>query len=78
MSVLGVWMWPQSIADFGAQYVADRCARAGITDIYFLAKGLAGTASFRSSHAPMGCDRDLLGELLNHFVLCHVFILRSI
>lgn len=64
MSVFGVWMWPQSISDFGAGTVVERCARAGITDIYFLAKGLAGTASFRSGIVPMASDRDLLGELL--------------
>jgi len=65
MSVLGVWMWPQSVSDSGAQRAIDRCAQAGITDIFFLTKGLAGTAAFRGSFAPMVCDRDLLAEVLN-------------
>lgn len=64
MSILGVWMWPQSVAQHGAESVADHCARAGITDIYFLTKGLAGTAAYRSSLAPCTAERDLLGELL--------------
>jgi len=63
MSVLGVWMWPQSVLQSGAPKVAERCARAGITDIFFLTKGLAGTASYRSAIAPCG-ERDLLRELL--------------
>jgi len=65
MSILGVWMWPQSVRQYGAQSVVLRCARAGVTDIYFLTKGLAGTASFRSAFAPPSCERDLLGELLH-------------
>ena len=66
MSVFGVWMWPESVIRFGAQRVVDRCAMIGVTDIYFLTKGLAGTASFRSGSVPMVCERDLLGELLTH------------
>lgn len=65
MSILGVWMWPQSVSLHGAECVADHCARAGITDIYFLTKGLAGTAAYRSALAPCTTDRDLLQELLS-------------
>ena len=65
MAVLGVWMWPQSVRIYGAQAVVRHCARMGVTDIYFLTKGLAGTDSGSSTLAPQDCDRDLLNELLS-------------
>ena len=65
MAIFGVWMWPKSVRECGAEAVAARCHRMGVTDIYFLTKGLAGTASHRSALAPMDCERDLLGELLD-------------
>lgn len=64
MAVRGVWMWPQSVRLYGAQTVIRHCARAGITDICFLTKGLAGTVSCSSALAPQVCERDLLEELL--------------
>lgn len=65
MAVFGVWMWPQSVIDQGADRVSALCASIGVTDIYFLTKGLAGTASYRSALAPQCSDRDLLAELLD-------------
>lgn len=64
MAIFGVWMWPKSVRDDGAEAVISRCRRMGVTDIYFLTKGLSGTVSCRSDLAPMDCERDLLGELL--------------
>ena len=64
MAVRGIWMWPKSIRLWGAKTVVSRCARSGITDIYFLTKGLAGTSSFPSEVVPQDGERDLLGELL--------------
>ena len=64
MAIFGVWMWPKSVRECGADAVVARCHRMGVTDIYFLTKGMAGTVSCRSAIAPMDCDRDLLGELL--------------
>lgn len=66
MSSLGVWMRPQSIRISGAKRVVSRCARIGVTDIYFLVKGLAGTTAHLSQYAPACCERDLLRELLEH------------
>lgn len=63
-NIIGVWMWPKSILLHGAESVVSWCARAKVTDIYFLAKGLGGTAAFRGSFAPCDEDRDLLQELL--------------
>ena len=64
MAIFGVWMWPKSVRESGAPAVVDRCCRMGVTDIYFLTKGLSGTTSCLSSIAPADCERDLLDELL--------------
>ena len=65
MSILGVWMWPQNVRLQGAQRTVELCALSGVTDIFFLTKGLAGTASYHSRFAPSDCERDLLRELLD-------------
>ena len=65
MSVFGIWMWPETLVSRPAEEVASRCARMGVTDIFFLAKGLAGTVSCTGGPAPAGFSRDLLGELLD-------------
>ena len=65
MAIFGVWMWPESVQTEGSQAVVSRLARIGVTDIFFLTKGLAGTASYQSCIAPPCCERDLLGELLD-------------
>jgi len=72
MSILGVWMWPQSIRVYGAEKTVERCAMAGVTDIYFLSKGLAGTVSYRSALAPSCSDRDFLSELLQAAHACGI------
>jgi len=64
MAILGVWMWPRSIEQHGAEKTVSCCLRAGITDIFFLTKGLKGEASYPSAYAPASCERDLLGELI--------------
>lgn len=64
MNILGVWMWPYSVEKRGAEQVVAWCARAKVTDIFFLVKGMAGKAACRSSYAPTVCERDLLQELL--------------
>ena len=65
MPVFGVWMWPDSLVSSPAEEVAARCARMGVTDIFFLSKGLAGTVSCTGGPAPSGFPRDLLRELLD-------------
>ena len=72
MAIFGVWMWPKSVRVDGAEAVVSRCKRAGVTDIYFLTKGMAGTVSYRSAIAPMDCERDLLGELLEAAHACGI------
>lgn len=65
VSVLGVWMWPDSLKAHGTESTVARCARMGVTDLFFLTKGLAGTASYASEIAPCEPERDLLRELLD-------------
>ncbi len=65
MAMLGVWMWQQNVQRRGAEKTVAYCARAGVTDIYFLTKGLSGAAAFHSAFAPHACERDLLRELID-------------
>ncbi len=63
--MLGVWMWPESIRVRGTAAVFEACERAGVTDVFFLTKGLAGTTAFLSSLTPaMEPGRDLLREAI--------------
>ncbi len=64
MSVFGVWMWPESLMNGETERTLGRCRRAGVTDIWFLTKGLAGTAACRSAVVPCAEGGDLLGDLL--------------
>ena len=64
MPMLGVWMWPESLKTGGTENAVARCARMGVTDVFFLAKGLAGTASYASQLVPWDREHDLLGDLL--------------
>jgi len=72
MAVFGVWMWPRSVREYGADAVVARCRRLGVTDVYFLTKGMSGTVSCRSEIAPMDCERDLLGELIEAAHACGI------
>ncbi len=63
--MFGVWMWPESVRLRGAEIVFEDCRRAGITDVFYLTKGLAGTTAFLTPLAPpMTEGRDLLREAL--------------
>ena len=63
--MIGMWVWQDRIQRLGAKTVVSLCARAGVTDLFFLTKGLAGLTACRSHLAPAACDRDLLQELLD-------------
>ena len=65
MSVLGVWMWPESLKNHGAESAVTRCARMGVTDLFFLTKGLAGTVSYASEIVSCEPGADLLRDLLD-------------
>ena len=62
--ILSVWMWSKSVRERGAETVVSQCARFGITDIFYLVKGLLGTTAYPGKYAPCDEERDLLGELL--------------
>ena len=61
--MLGVWMWPESIERRGADAVFGACRRAGVTDVFFLTKGLSGVPVFPSC---VSAGRDLLREALEN------------
>ena len=63
--MLGVWMWPMSVLLRGALKTVNWCARAGVTDIFFLVKGRAGSVAYCSAYAPVVSERDLLRELID-------------
>ena len=64
-SMLGIWMWPESIRLRKTEAVFDACRRAGVTDVFFLTKGLNGTTAFRSPLTPpMDPERALLRDAL--------------
>lgn len=64
MAILGMWVWPGSVRQHGAEKVAESCARAKVTDIFFLTKGLMGTTAYHGSFAPRCCECDLLREIM--------------
>ena len=63
--ILAVWMWSKSVRERGAETVVSHCARSGVTDIFYLVKGLLGTSAYPGKYAPFDEERDLLSELLN-------------
>ena len=44
--MLAVWIWPETIARESPEIVVSRLYRAGVTDLYLLTKGQAGSACF--------------------------------
>ncbi|MBQ7868510.1 MAG: family 10 glycosylhydrolase [Clostridia bacterium] len=63
MAILGMWVWPQNVNRRGAECVVRSCRQAGVTDLFFLTKGLSGEASYHSRFAPCSYERDLLREI---------------
>lgn len=72
MKMLGMWMWVQNVQAHGAEKTVSYCARAGVTDLFFLTKGIAGTAAYASAYAPHVCERDLLRELIDAAHRCGI------
>ncbi|MDR2505079.1 MAG: family 10 glycosylhydrolase [Oscillospiraceae bacterium] len=68
MGVFGQWMWAAAVRKHGAEKVFDHCALVGVTDVFFLVKGLEGTAAFRKCDKAVSFadpSRDLLSEALD-------------
>lgn len=66
MSMLGMWMWTESLINAGVEKTVGVCERVGVTDLYLLTKGLDGRTIFpcpgTESVLP---GRDLLRETLD-------------
>ena len=63
--MLGIWMWADSVLAAGADKVFDDCKLIGVTDVFYLTKGLSGRCAFPSEIAPcMEKGRDLLKEAI--------------
>ena len=61
--MLGLWMWPNSLTGSSAERAFDICSRIGVTDVFFLTKGLSGKCAFKTALAqPAAEGRDLLAE----------------
>lgn len=66
MSILGMWMWPESLIRAGVENTVSRCAMHGVTDLYLLTKGLNGHTLFPCEGAEQVVPgRDLLRETLD-------------
>ena len=64
--MLGIWMWPNELIKFGADSVFEDCRRIGVTDVFFLTKGLSGRCAFTTVLAPSMLEgRDLLAEAVS-------------
>ncbi|MBR6826163.1 MAG: family 10 glycosylhydrolase, partial [Oscillospiraceae bacterium] len=44
--LVGEWVWGETVAELGADVIAERCAKNGITDIYMLTKGTGGLLGY--------------------------------
>lgn len=64
MAIFGIWMWADSVRIHGAEKAVGYCVKAGVTDIYFLTKGMGGKTAHHGTIAPHACERDLLREVL--------------
>ncbi|MCR4904761.1 MAG: family 10 glycosylhydrolase, partial [Clostridiales bacterium] len=76
--MFGVWMWPESLRLRGTDKVFNDCRRAGITDVFFLTKGLGGKTAFLTPLAPPiseGCDilREALGAAHGRGIRLHAW-----
>lgn len=67
-AVTGVWLWPSTVYNCGTNGAAELMARyadVGITDVYLLVKGTAGSCAWNTSVSGATktyTNRDILGE----------------
>ena len=65
--VVGDWIWGSDVAALGADTIAERSAKNGVTDIYLLVKGVGGTLGFNKTQFTDNCsrkDQDVLEEMI--------------
>ena len=69
-SIVGEWLWASTIYDAGtngAEKILSRCKDMGITDVYLLVKGTAGTVYFNNTNVALKKaypDRDILQDVI--------------
>lgn len=69
--IVGEWIWSSTVADAGADGAAEiigRCSDLGVTDVYLLVKGTAGTISWLKTdytNSLARTDRDILQEVID-------------
>ena len=69
--IVGEWIWSSTVADAGADGAAEiigRCSDLGVTDVYLLVKGTAGTISWLKTDytdSLARTDRDILQEVID-------------
>ncbi len=67
MEIAGDWIWGSDVAALGADTIAERSAKNGITDIYLLVKGVGGTLGFNKTKYTENItrERDVLQEMID-------------
>ncbi len=69
--MVGEWLWASTIYDLGADganTIFTRCAEMGVTDVYLLVKGTAGTVYYNNTEIALQKayeDRDILQEAID-------------
>ena len=69
--IVGEWIWSSTVADAGAggaEELMSRCSELGVTDVYLLVKGTAGTISWLETAYTDNLartDRDVLQEVID-------------
>ena len=82
--MLAVWIWADTVAREGAEIVVSRLSRAGVTDLYLLAKGQAGSACFddcKTAYRVAWSGQDILPRAVRcaheHGMRVHAWITSS-
>ena len=66
--IVAEWIWGSTVAELGADVVADRCAKNGITDLYLLVKGTGGGLGYLKTQytdALTRTNRDVMQETID-------------
>lgn len=81
--IVGEWVWGSTIVERGAKTVVERCALAGVTDIYLLVKGTGGRLGYRKTKFTNLTDatEDILAETIDvahaHKIRVHAWVCNT-
>ncbi|MFB3896447.1 MAG: glycoside hydrolase family 10 protein [bacterium] len=63
--VRAIWLWSSFVKNEGANTVAAKLAKYGISDVFLLVKGMSGEVMFKSKFGPpLKNNRDILQEMI--------------